>query len=110
MPGLCINVCIHAHTVLFQDFRNRVTGKVLRPVESHVFQKMGQPVLGIIFHERTHVLDDVKVSLPCRFVIFTNKIGQPIIQFPMFHVRVQGNRSVHFILSIRVKLGKSQQQ
>ena len=110
MSGLRIHVCIHAHTVLFQDFRNRVTGKVLRPVESHVFQEMSQPILGIIFHERTHVLDDIKVSLTYWFVIFTNKIGQPIIQFSMFHVRVQGNRGVHFILSIRVKLDKSQQQ
>ena len=110
MPGLRVHVCIHVHTILFQYFRNRVTGKVHRTVEGHVFQEMGQPVLGIIFHERSHVLDDIKVSLPCRFVIFTNKIGQSIIQFPMFHVRVQGNRGVHFILSIRVKLEKSQQQ
>ena len=51
-------VCIHAHTNTFRISEIEVTGKSFSVPLKAI--KMGQPVLGIIFRQAHHVLDDVK--------------------------------------------------
>ena len=60
-----------------------VVGEVLRPVESHVLEKVSQTALVVVLLNRSHLLGDVEIDLSFRFGVVPNVVGQPIGEFSL---------------------------
>ena len=73
---------------------------MLSAVKGHVFQKMGKPVLIIIFEQGPYVLNNVKTGTVLWFLVMTDVVGHPVGQFTDFYFRI--NRSQ----LIQIDLGK----
>ena len=72
---------------------------MLRAVESHVLQEVGQTLLRVILLDGTHTLGDVEVGLLLRGVVVTQIVRQAIVEFADTHTVVDGNlRHLHLLL------------
>ena len=60
-----------------------VVGEVLRPVESHVLEKVSQTALVVVLLNRSHLLGDVEIDLSFRFGVVPNVVGQPVGEFSL---------------------------
>ena len=66
--------------------------EMLRSMESHVLQHVGQSVLMFLFHQGTHVLHQIEVGFPCGCTRGTDVISQSVIQPPVTERRFRGCR------------------
>lgn len=64
--------------------------EMLRSMESHVLQHVGQSVLMFLFHQGTHVLHQIEVGFPCGCTRGTDVISQSVIQPPVTERRFRG--------------------
>jgi hypothetical protein len=58
-----------------------------------MFKKMSHPILVIVFHERTYILDDIKTCPFFRLGVFTDIISNPVRKFSISEFRVFWNQS-----------------
>ena len=54
---------------------------MLRTIEGHVLQEVGQTLLRVFLLNRTHALGNVEISLLLRRVVVTQIVRQTIVQF-----------------------------
>ena len=62
-----------------------IASEVLTAVKAHVFQKVGQSSLIVLFLQTTHSLRQIKASPVLRPVVIFNIIGKAIWQVPYPH-------------------------
>ena len=65
-----------------------LTWEILRSVESHVLQEVGESALAGLFKNRPYPLCDVEVGQSSLFGIVTDVIGEPVFQGSFPHCRV----------------------
>ena len=87
-PRCSIQVSPELHPDTFQPPDHAITRKMLGPVEHHVFQKMRQPILRILFLNRPHVIHDVEIRQSRRLGIMPQIIPHPIVKFSNPHARI----------------------
>ena len=90
--GIGIQVITELHTYRLQPLDHRVSRKVLGPVETHVFKKMRQSALVVLFQDTTHLLGDIEVHLVLRIFIVTDIVCKSVIQFTDSHFLVHRYR------------------
>ena len=96
--GVSIEVFSKLHTNTFAVFDElSVFGKVLRTIESHVFEEVCQTALVVVFLHRTHLLGNVEVYLSFGLFIVTNVVGQSVGEFADAHLFVHGERRISIL-------------
>ena len=60
-----------------------LAGKVLRTVEGHVLQKMGQSTLAGLLQDTTHALGYIEVRQTSFLRMMTNVIGHAVLQLAL---------------------------
>ena len=81
--------------MFFQGVNDAFSREMLRPVEGHVFQKVGQTVLVILFQNGPHILNNVKTGPFFGLLVLTEIIGKSVFQFPEKSCRPPTLRSTH---------------
>ena len=90
--GVGIQVASELHADLLAVGYHFVALEVVGAVEAHVFQKVGETALALLFLNGTHLLSDVEIGAVLRPVVITDVIGQPIVQFTDAYGCVSGDR------------------
>ena len=93
--GSGVEVGAEFHAYGFQILRELLAREVLGAVEGHVLEKVGEPLLGVVLLDGSHVVQDVEVGLSLRLVVVTDVIGHSIFQFTGAEFGVRGDRLVH---------------
>ena len=78
--GVSIQVGSELHTNGLQPRDELVALEVIRTVEGHVFQEVGESALALLLLNGTHLLCDVEVGAVLRPVVVTNVVGQPVVE------------------------------
>ena len=65
------------------------------PVECHVFEEVGQTLLGIILLDGSDVVDDVEIGLAFGFFVVTDVVGHSVFEFSRTEFGIGGNRLIH---------------
>ncbi len=92
---------------------NPLSGVVLCSVKGHMFQKMGQSVLTILFQDGTHILCNIKIGPISRKRVFSNIVSKTVFQLPIPHHAVERNslcRGSRFLAIYRQHTKRDQQQ
>ena len=91
--GVEVGAEFHAHG--FQILRELLAREVLGAVESHVFEEVGESLLGVVLLDGSHVVQDVEIGLSLRLFVVTDVVGHPILQLSGAELGVRGDRLVH---------------
>ena len=78
--GVSIQVGSELHTDGLQPRDELVALEVIRTIEGHVFQEVGESALALLLLNGTHLLCDVEVGAVLRPVVVTNVVGQPVVE------------------------------
>ena len=90
--GIGIQVAAELNAERTGEFQQRGVGEVLRPIEGHVLQEVGQPSLLVVLLDGTDPLCDVEVGYMLRPFVVKDVIGQAVAELSLSHVLVHGNR------------------
>ena len=89
--GVGIEVLAELHTDAFAVLDElSIIGEVLRAVEGHVLEKVGETALIIVLLYRTHLLGDVEIDLAFGFGVVSNVVGQSVGEFALTYGGVGG--------------------
>ncbi len=83
-----------AHAQRLNECNQVVLGKVAGAVESHVLDKMRQPLLVIVFENRSGLDDQAQFSSLLRFLISADVIPHPVREFARRDLGVDRHRLV----------------
>ena len=89
--GVGIQTTAVLHTDGLQVFGHGSRGEVLRAVEGHVLQEVGQSLLGVVLLDGAHPLGDVEVGLLLRGVVVTEVVRQTVVKVPDSYTLVNGD-------------------
>ena len=104
----CIQVATVFHTDGLQILLQGVALEVVRAVEGHVLQEVGQSALVVVLVDGAHFLGDVEVDHMFGIVVFADVISQSVVQFADANLRV--NRKLgHFLCERSCSVGQQQQ-
>ena len=96
--GVGIQVATEVNTNATGKVEQCRVGEMLRTVEGHVLQEVGQTALVFVFLDRAHALGDVEVGHVLGPVVLADVVGQTIVQLTDFHVLVDGDgRHLHLL-------------
>ena len=65
---------------------------MLRSVEAHVLEEVGEAPLVLFFQDGTDLLGDVEVRLACRLAVFPDIIGKSVLELADLHRRIDRYR------------------
>ena len=96
--GVGIQVATEVNTNATGEVEQCRVGEMLRTVEGHVLQEVGQSTLVFVLLDRAHALGDVEVGHVLGPVVLADVVGQTIVQLTDFHVLVDGDgRHLHLL-------------
>ncbi|CDA48917.1 unknown [Bacteroides stercoris CAG:120] len=87
-----IQVFTELHADAFQVLYQGLSGEVSRSVETHVFQEVGKTALVVLFLYGAYFLGNVEVGAVSRKTVFTDVIGQPVVQLTDTYILIDRNR------------------
>ena len=90
--GIGIQVSTEFHTDALAVFHHAIAREMLRAVEAHVLQEMGQTALVLVFQDGAHFLGDVEIGLPLRLLIVPDVVGQSVVKLADAHLRIDRDR------------------
>ena len=89
--GVGIEVLAELHTDAFAVLDElSIIGEVLRAVEGHVLEKVGETALIVVFLHRSDLLGDVEIDLSFGFGVVSNVVGQSVGKFSLTYGGVGG--------------------
>ena len=88
-PG--VDILAELHAVVLHVVEQCLAGEVLRAVEGHVLQEVGQTLLVVFFKDGADLLRDVEVGALGGFLVMTDVVGQSVLQFASSDIRVEGH-------------------
>ena len=100
LSRISIDVTAKGHSVLLQSGNDSLARKIFSPVKGHVFQKVGQTVLVIVFKQCTHIADNIKTGPVFRLLIVTDIISNAVGQFTDHRIRVRRQRTLQIDLPV----------
>ena len=86
--GVGVEVLAELNADAFAEAHDAVAGEVLRAVEAHVFEEVGETALRLFFLHRTYLLRDVETGAVLRQFVVTDVIRQSVGQFAVAHFLV----------------------
>ena len=87
-----IQVFTEFHADAFQVLYQGLSGEVSRSVETHVFQEVGKTALVVLFLYGTYFLGNIEIGSVSRKTVFTDVIGQSVVQLADTNILVDRNR------------------
>ncbi len=106
--GVQVVAEFHAHGL--QVFRQHLARQVLRAVERHVFEEVGQTLLIVVFLNGAYVMQNVEVCLSLRFFVVADVVGHAVFQLARAHRFVGRNRCHHARLGRHASRGEHRKQ
>ena len=97
--GTGVEVGAELHAYLLQVFDHLLAGEVLRAVEGHVLEEVGEALLRVVLLDGSHVVQDVEIRLSFRLFVVADVIGHSVFEFTRPDILVRRDR-LH-----RVELG-----
>ena len=89
--GVGVEVLAELHTDAFAVLDELpIIGEVLRTVEGHVLEKVGETALIVVFLHRSDLLGDVEIDLSFGFGVVSNVVGQSVGKFALTYGGVGG--------------------
>ena len=104
--GCGIDVPSEFRTYLLEIVEHGLAGQVLRAVEAHVLEKVGQSVLVRSLLDGAYVRGEVEFRTLCRLVIVSDVVCQTVFQFSLAYSRVVGQRVLPVHCGCRQEYGK----
>ena len=98
--GAGIEVGAEFHAYFFEILRQHLAGEVLGAVEGHVFEEVGEPLLGIVLLNGADVVQNVEVGLSFRLFVVADVVGHSVFELARADVLVRRNRL------LRIELGR----
>ena len=89
--GVGIQVTAELHAERACEVDDAVAGEVLRAVEGHVLEEVGQSALVFLLLNGAHALCDVEVSHVLRVLVVADVVRQSVVKFADAHLIVNGN-------------------
>ena len=105
-----VQVVAEFHSHGLQVFRQHLARQVLRAVEGHVFQEVGQSLLVVVLLDGAHVVQDVEVGLPLGLFVVADVVGHAVFQLARAHRFVGRNRCHHARLGRHASRGEHRKQ
>ncbi len=90
--GIEVSAELHTDRLAIAD--DIVLGEVLRAVEAHVLEEVGETVLVVFLLEGSDVSSEIEFSPLCRLVVVADIIGHAVVQLSYPYCRVIGKRSL----------------
>ena len=90
--GIGVQVGAELHADRLAVFHNAVAGEMLGSVEAHMLEEMGETALRFVFQNGAHFLGDIEIGLALRLFVVPDVIGQSVVEFTDFHVRIHRDR------------------
>ena len=90
--GIGIQVAAELNAERTGEFQQCGVGEVLRPIEGHVLQEVGQPSLLVVLLDRADPLCNVEVGYMLRPLVVQDVVSQAVAELALPHVLVHGNR------------------
>ena len=75
-----VEVVAEFHADGLQVLDELFSGEVLRAVEGHVFEEVGQTLLVVLLLDGAHVVQDVEVGLPLGLFVVPDVVGQSVVE------------------------------
>ena len=75
-----VEVVAEFHADGLQVLDELFSGKVLRAVEGHVLEEVGQTLLVVLLLDGAHVVQDVEVGLPLGLFVVPDVVGQSVVE------------------------------
>ena len=89
--GVGVEVLAELHTDTFAVLDElSIIGEVLRTVEGHVLEKVGETALIVVFLHRSDLLGDVEIDLSFGFSVVSNVVSQSVGKFSLTYGGVGG--------------------
>ena len=98
--GAGIEVGAEFHAYFFEILRQHLAGEVLGAVEGHVFEEVGETLLGIVLLNGADVVQNVEVGLSFRLFVVADVVGHSVFELARADVLVRRNRL------LRIELGR----
>ena len=76
--SVCVDIVSEFYALFFEIVDNAFVRKVFCPVESHVFQKVSESVLFVLFKDCTHILCNMKLCTLFWLFVVTNVVGKSV--------------------------------
>ena len=90
--GSGVEVGAELHADFLQVFDDHFTRQILRTVEGHVLQEVGETLLVVVLLDGADVVQDIEVGLVLRLFVMADVVGHPVLQPARADVLVRGNR------------------
>jgi len=83
--------------MLFKSADNCFAREMFGSVEGHMFKKMCETVLVVVFKRCTYILDNIEAGSFFRLLIVTDKVGEPVGKLPCPYFRIHWSRPVKIL-------------
>ena len=107
--GIGVQVTTELDTHTLTPAQQIVALEVLRTVEGHVLQEVGQSSLVVVLLDGAHTLGNVKLSPLLGPIVVTDVISQSVVEFADTYIGIDGNCR-HFLCQQRNTTGQHQQE
>ena len=84
-----VEVVSELHADGLQILDELLSGEVLRAVEGHVLEEVGQTLLVVLLLDGAHVVENVEIRLPLGLFVMTDVVGHPVLEFARAHLGVR---------------------
>ena len=92
--GVGIQVRTEFDAVTLQIFYHLFARQVLGAVEGHVFEEVGEALLGIFLLDSSYVVENVEGCLSLGFFVVTDVVRHAVFESSDAHLLIGGNRHV----------------
>ena len=86
-----IRVIAETHPEALEILDHFTGREIFRPVEGHVLEEVGEPLLVVVLHERSGVDEEAHADAIRRFGVREDGVAQPVFEQSPFHRRIGGD-------------------
>ena len=92
--GVRVGVIAEAHPEALEILDHLAGGEILRAVEGHVLEEVREPLLVVVFHQRTRIDEEAHADTIGWFGIREDGVAQPVFEEAPLHRRIDGDIAV----------------
>ncbi len=92
LRGVGVEVAAELHADALEVVDHLLAAQVLRAVEGHVLQEVGQTLLGVVLLNGAHVVFDVEIGLSLGFLVVADVVVHAVGELAVAHGRVGRHR------------------
>ncbi len=107
-PSRGVDVAAELRSDSLEIFKKRLAREILRPVEAHMLEEMGETVLVRGLLNRPDIGREVELGSLCGLVVVPDVVGQPVVK--LSHPDFRVIRKLLKVLSERGRRGEKQRE